>query len=89
MVWQPINAHQAAAGVRCIVKLDSSKISNKDDLILFLSICFLLLLLGLVVYLAYAVDSFWAGFVAATVIWKWKAWFYEPVDRFLERNWPS
>lgn len=70
------------------MKLDCSKLANKDDLILLLSIGFLLLLLGLVLYLASAVDSFWAGFVAATLVWKWKAWFYEPVDGFLERNWP-
>lgn len=70
------------------MKLDTSKIANKDDFIIILSFCFLLMLLGLVLYLAFAVDSFWAGFVAATVVWKWKAWFYEPVDGFLERNWP-
>lgn len=70
------------------MKFDCSKISNKDDLIIILSLLFLITQISFVLYLAFSVNSFWAGFVSATVVWKWKSWFYDPVDAFLERKWP-
>jgi hypothetical protein len=71
------------------MKLDTSKLSNKDDLIVLLSMIILFTLFGLALYLAVNENSFLSGFLSATIIWKWKSWFYVPVDKFLEKHWPA
>lgn len=70
------------------MKIDCSKISNKTDFIMLAGIVLLLCVLCLVAYLAATNNSFIAGFVAATFVWKWKSWIYEPIDRLAERHWP-
>ena len=70
------------------VKLDCSKRSNKDDLVMLVVMIFLIFLFAIAVFLG-ANNSFLSGFVSATIIWKWYDWIYKPVDRFIERNWPT
>jgi hypothetical protein len=70
------------------MKLDTSKLSNKDDLIVLLSLIILFTLFGLALYLAVNENSFLSGFLSATIIWQWKSWFYEPIDKLLEKHWP-
>jgi hypothetical protein len=70
------------------VKIDRSKLSNKDDLVALGCLLVLFLLMGMIMYLAANEENFEAGFVAATATWKWKQWLYDPMDRFLEKHWP-
>jgi hypothetical protein len=70
------------------VKLNCSKLSNKDDLISLIGLVVMLFLFAFVIYLA-SKNSFLAGFVAATITWKWHDWLYKPIDSFIDRNWPS
>jgi hypothetical protein len=71
------------------VKIDCSKLSNKDDLIALIGMLFILSLFGLVIYLASTENTFLSGFLAATITWKWKEWVFNPIDKFLENHWPS
>lgn len=71
------------------MKIDTSKISNKDDLVAMVLIFVFICILSFIVYLSLTGKTFLSGFVAATLTWKWKRWFYEPADSFLERHWPS
>lgn len=71
------------------MKIDTSKLSNKGDAVVLLGLVVTLALFGLVFYLAATANTFLAGFVAATIVWRWKAWVYEPIDRLLERCWPG
>lgn len=68
--------------------LDTSKLSNKDDLIVLIALIALALMVALVMYLASTENNFLAGFTAATFTWKWHDWLYKPVDNFLEKHWP-
>jgi hypothetical protein len=70
------------------MKIDLSKLSNKDDLATLIALILLLCLLAFALYLSATNESFLAGFVVATMIWKWKSWVYDPIDRFLEKHWP-
>jgi len=49
------------------VKIDCSKLSNKDDLIALIGMLFILSLFGLVIYLASTENTFLSGFLAATI----------------------
>lgn len=69
--------------------IDTSKDSNKHDLIVLLSLLGLIALLSLVLYLAANENSYVAGFLSASIVWKWKSWYYDPLDAFLEKNWPK
>jgi hypothetical protein len=69
------------------MKIDCSKLSNKDDLVVLLSMIVIFVLFAFTLYLAANNNTFLSGFSAATIIWKWKPWFYEPIDKFLEKNW--
>ncbi|EOX3381145.1 hypothetical protein ACPFUC_003659 [Vibrio cholerae] len=68
--------------------LDTSKLSNKDDLIVLIALIVLVIMVVLVLYLASTENTFLAGFTAATITWKWHDWLYKPVDTFLEKHWP-
>lgn len=70
------------------MKIDCSKMSNKCDLAALIAMLLLAGLLAFVVYLAATSNTFFAGFVAASITFKWKSWIYDPVDQFLEKNWP-
>ena len=71
------------------MKIDTSKLFNKDDVVVLLGLVITLALFALVFYLAATLNTFLAGFVAATTVWRWKAWIYVPIDQLLERHWPS
>jgi len=71
------------------MKIDCSKLSNKDYLVVFIGTVFILLLFVFVIYLAVTENTFLSGFVASTVTWKWKDWVYNPIDNFLELHWHS
>lgn len=47
--------------------LDTSKLSNKEDLIVLIALVILAIGIGLVFYLAANENNFLAGFVAATI----------------------
>lgn len=69
------------------MKIDTSKLANKSDLIVLIALIAMIVILGLIIYLA-TINTFIAGFISATLTWNWKRWFYDPIDRFLERHWP-
>jgi len=69
------------------MKIDCSKISNKDDLLAMMGMLVIALAIGVAMYLAIYVDSFVAGFFNATIIWKWHDWIYKPIDRALDKLW--
>ncbi|MBW0298702.1 hypothetical protein B4P00_21260 [Shewanella xiamenensis] len=69
------------------MKIDTSKLANKSDLIVLIALIAMIVILGLIIYLA-TINTFIAGFISAMLTWNWKRWFYDPVDRFLERHWP-
>lgn len=69
------------------MRIDCSKTSNKGDLLAILGVTTLMLLAVVVFSLAVFVDAFWGGFLAATIVWKWKAWCFDPLDRVLDRLW--
>jgi hypothetical protein len=71
------------------VKIDCSKLSNKGDLVALLGGLFIFSLFGVVIYLAATENAFLAGFMAATITWKWKCWVFDPIDHYLERHWSS
>jgi hypothetical protein len=70
------------------MKIDCSKLSNKGDLLVLIALIFMVGIFCLIVYLAFA-HTFLAGFVSATLVWKWQVWFYVPIDNLLEKHWPS
>lgn len=43
--------------------------------------------LGVALMLAAYVNTFIAGFLSATIIWKWRDWLYRPLDAWLDRLW--
>lgn len=71
------------------MKIDTSKISNKDDLMVILLLFLFICIFAFIIFLSVTGKSFFAGFIAATLTWKWKLWFYEPADAFLEKHWPT
>jgi hypothetical protein len=71
------------------MKIDCSKLSNKDDLVVLIGTVFILLQFGFVIYLAATENTFLSGFIASTIIWKWKDWVYNPINNYLELHWPS
>jgi len=71
------------------MKIDCSKLSNKDDLVVLIGMLLILILFGFVIYLAASENTFLSGFIASTITWKWKDWVYNPIDNFLEQHWPT
>ena len=71
------------------MKVDCSKISNKGGLIAMVGVVVIFAALGIAIALAVYVDSFIAGFVSATIVWKWHDWIYQPIDRALDKLWPQ
>mgnify|MGYP005993564755 CR=1 FL=1 len=71
------------------MKLDYSKFSNKDDLVAIAGAMIIMALIGAAVYLAVTENKFLCGFLSAIITLKWKAWVIDPIDSFLERNWPE
>ena len=69
------------------MRLDCSKLSNKGDLLAIIVGLALLALFGLVIFLAATENTFGAGFLAATITWKWHEWVFTPADRLLDRLW--
>lgn len=69
------------------MSIDRSKLSNKGDLMALIGIVCIFSLFALVIYLAYSENSFLSGFLASTIVWKWKEWAYTPIDNFFEKNW--
>jgi O-antigen/teichoic acid export membrane protein len=69
------------------MQIDCSKNSNKGDLLALIAIFALLGMFAAATLLAVYVDTFWAGFLSATIIWKWKHWIYNPIDRILDKLW--
>lgn len=70
------------------MKIYFSKLSNKGDLAALIAMLLIGCIFGFVFYLAATSNSFFAGFVAASIAWNWKNWIYDPLDQFLEKNWP-
>ena len=71
------------------MKIDCSKLSNKDDLVSLIVILLSIAIMAAVILLQLSGESFLAGVVAATAVCKWRQWIYAPVDGFLERHWPG
>lgn len=71
------------------MKIDCSKLSNKDDLVSLIVSCISIAIMAAVILLQLSGESFLAGVVAATAVCKWRQWIYAPVDGFLERHWPG
>lgn len=71
------------------MKIDCSKLSNKDDLVSLIVSCISIAIMAAVILLQLSGESFLAGVVAATAVCKFKQWIYVPVDGFLERHWPG
>jgi hypothetical protein len=69
------------------MKIDSSKISNKGDLMAIVCTLIILCLLAAAVFIAATMDSFFAGFFSATLIWNWHRWIYLPMDRLVDKLW--
>ena len=69
------------------MRLDCSKLSNKGDLLAIIVCLALFALFGLVIFLAATENTFVAGFLAATITWKWHEWVFKPADRLLNRLW--
>jgi uncharacterized membrane protein len=69
------------------MKIDCSKLSNKDDLLTIIAVVVVTAILGFTIYLAAYQNSFIAGFFSATVTWKWHEWIYSPIDNWLEKIW--
>lgn len=69
------------------MKIDCSKLSNKDDVVCLIAIFVVTWLLGFSVYLAIYHDNFISGFASATIVHKWKAWIYNPIDAFIDWLW--
>ena len=70
------------------MKIDCSKLSNKGDLAAFFAMLMIGCLFGYVAYLSATDNSFFAGFISASIVWKWKSWIYDPIERVLEKYWP-
>lgn len=66
--------------------IDCSKLSNKDDLMALIFIIVIASLFFVALYLS-SINSFLAGFVSATIVWRWKAWIYKPLDILLDSIW--
>lgn len=69
------------------MRIDCSKISNKGDLLILVSLVLIVAVVGFAMFLAVYVHSFVAGFISATCLLKWHEWIYKPVDRMLEQLW--
>ena len=70
------------------MKIDCSKLSNKEDLATIIAMILTVGLGAFAIYLAAKDYSFAAGFVVAIIICKWKAWIFDPIDKWLDINWP-
>ena len=70
------------------MNIDTSKLSNKDDLVTVLVFFVFMGILAALFYLLLADDAFEAGFLFATAIFKAKDWVYRPIDNFLDKHWP-
>lgn len=71
------------------MKIDCSKLSNKDDLVSLIVILLSIAIMAAVILLQLSGESFLAGIITATAVCKFKQWIYAPVDGFLERHWPG
>ena len=70
------------------MKIDCSKMSNIGDLASLIAILVIAGVFGFVLYLSATSNTFFAGFIAASITLKWKIWIYDPIEQFLETNWP-
>jgi len=71
------------------LKIDCTKLSNKDDVVCLVIVIMLILVLLTVITLQVKGYPFLAGIVVATAVFKWKNWIYRPVDAFLDKLWPA
>ncbi len=71
------------------MKIDCSKISNQSDAVALLGIILIFLAIAFAVYLSAFVHTFYGGFVAATITWKWDDWIFKPIDKLLDKLWPE
>jgi|LGVE01.1.fsa_nt_gb hypothetical protein len=71
------------------MKIDCSKLSNKEDAVTLFGMVLILAAFAFAIYLSIFVRSFWGGYVSATIVWKWKDWIFTPLDRWLDRCWPE
>lgn len=71
------------------MKIDCSKLSNKDDLVSLIVILLSIAIIAAVILLQLSGESFLAGIITAIAVCKFKQWIYVPVDGFLERHWPG
>lgn len=69
------------------MKIDCSKLSNKGDLMALVGLMIIATAFAVAIALAIYVNAFYAGFLSATILWKWHAWLYEPIDAWLDRLW--
>ncbi len=69
------------------MKIDRSKLSNKDDLLAILVTLATVLLFCVVIVLAEHVGNFAAGYTAAAITLKWKEWLYDPAEKILDKLW--
>jgi O-antigen/teichoic acid export membrane protein len=71
------------------MKIDCSKLSNKDDLLALVGILIIVIAVATAFAIAAYINTFTAGFFSATIVWKWKEWLYRPIDRLLDKLWSS
>lgn len=69
------------------MKIDTSKLSNKGDLLALLGMIVMAALFAVVFLLAAYGENFAAGFAAATITFKWKVWVLDPLDKVLDKLW--
>jgi hypothetical protein len=69
--------------------VDCSLAANAGDLLSLLFIAIVCCVLIFAVLLAYYTTNFISGFVASTIIWKWKAWLWRPMDKILNKVYGS
>lgn len=69
------------------MKIDCSKLSNKDDLVILIVSAISIVILIAVVLLQLRGESFLSGVVAGVTVCKWKCWIYRQVDVFLDKHW--
>ncbi len=60
--------------------------SGKGTLLMLFGLLTIAAALGTAVVLAFYGDSYFAGFLSATIIWKWHDWLYKPINRVLQQG---
>jgi len=75
--------------LRLVSHIDCSKDGNKGDILAIIMMCQLVILFLFSLWLGATQNTFYAGFVSATIIWKWRDWIYRPTEQLLDKIWPN